>query len=213
MANVDIDSFKPNSHKYREEQEAKKKPKPVERVTNGKVKVKEKTFGNKMKEAFLGEEINDVKSYVIKDVIVPKIKELIVDAFENSIEMIFGVSGRSSRSTIRIGRTNERVSYNTYYKGTSNSSQRIEKEREKDTPFEFNNLIFDTRGDAERVLDRLIMYLEEYEQVSINELYSAVGKTGSFTDCKYGWTSLSGASVRRERDGYSIVFPPVHPLD
>ena len=216
MANVDIDSFKPNSQKYRDEQEAKKTPRPINKVTRGKVTVKEKTFGTKMKEAFLGEEVKDVKSYVVKDVIVPKIKELIVDAFENSIEMIFGVSGRGSRS-IKVGHVNERTSYNAYYKGASRTvaAQRIEREREKesDKPFEFSNLIFDSRGDAEQVLDRMIDYLEEYEQVSVNELYSLVGKTGNFTDCKYGWTSLAGASVRRERDGYSIIFPPVKPLD
>lgn len=214
MAKIDTNEFKPNSYKYREEHEGKTDKKPIEKVVTGKVKLKEKSFRTKMKETFIGEEIKDVKSYVIFDVVAPKIKELIVDSLENAVEMVFGVPGRGRGSGIRVGRDKEKVSYNAYYKGSkSGSGLSDRRERDYDKPYEYCDVIFDTRGDAEVVLDRMIDYLEEYEQVSIGDLYSFVGQTPPFTDFKYGWTSLSGAQVKRVRDGYTIIFPKANILN
>ena len=112
MATINTDDFLPNSHKYREEKDQEKK---IKRVANVNARVKERSLGSKFKDTFLGEEIGDAKHYIVFDVVVPAIKEMIVDTVENAVEMIFGVGGgRRARSNRDKG--NESVSYTAYYK-------------------------------------------------------------------------------------------------
>ena len=60
-------------------------------------------------------------------------------------------------------------------------------------------------------MDELI-YL--YGVVSIRDFYDLVGKTGDYTDEKYGWTDIRSASIIRTYDNrYKIKLPRVLPID
>ena len=71
----------------------------------------------------------------------------------------------------------------------------------------------ETRVEAEEVLDRLFDWIERYEQVAVAELYEMVGISGNFTDQKWGWTDLRGATVSRVGRGYLLNLPRPEPLD
>jgi uncharacterized protein YerC len=77
----------------------------------------------------------------------------------------------------------------------------------------FDEVILPTRREAEEVLDFLHDLLTRYETVSVSDLYELVGETGNFTDEKWGWTDLAGASVSRVRDGYLLNLPRPVPID
>ena len=66
--------YKPNSNKYKTEQRKKQ-----EKVVQGKVRRKKKSEVRKWKDIFISEDVEDVKSYIIMDVIVPTIKNTILD--------------------------------------------------------------------------------------------------------------------------------------
>lgn len=56
--------------------------------------------------------------------------------------------------------------------------------------------------------------LKEYETVSIADLNSLVGRSSSYTDQKWGWTSLHGCRIFMDRgNGYVLELPKVTPID
>jgi hypothetical protein len=70
-----------------------------------------------------------------------------------------------------------------------------------------------TRVEAEEVIDRLFDVVSRYETATVADLYEMVGVTGNYTDDKWGWTDLRGASVQRVRNGYLLDLPRPEPLD
>ncbi|MBP5595640.1 MAG: hypothetical protein J6Y02_09685 [Pseudobutyrivibrio sp.] len=209
MATINVDDFKPNSHKSKEKDDISSK---VKRSVNGSVKVREKSLGSKFRDTFLGEEIKDAKSYIIFDVVVPSIKEMIVDTVENAVEMIFGVGGRTHRRSSGAGKSGEQVSYNAYYKSNKEPSRAVK--REDRGAYGYKEIVMGSRGEAEEVIDILMDAVSEYGQVSVADLYEAAGApTGTWADNKYGWTDLRSAYAKRVRDGYLIVLPKAVALD
>ncbi len=57
------------------------------------------------------------------------------------------------------------------------------------------------------------LLLDKYDSVTVAEFYELCGVSGNFTDNKYGWTDIQGASVQRTRNGYLLNMPKPEPLD
>ena len=95
-----MEEYKPNSHKSKEEQKDLVPEKRVEKVISGTVKPKKKSEMQKFADVFISEDVNNVKSYIVMDVLVPAIKKAISDIVTNGIDMIlYGEAG--SRKRIR----------------------------------------------------------------------------------------------------------------
>lgn len=195
--------FPSNSYKKKA---AKKTDKKIEKVTSGKVVQKKKTLGKKFTEMFLGDDIESVSSYIIYDVIIPAAKNMISDTVSNGIEMLLFGQIKGSR-TIR-DKNKSYISYNSYHK--NKDKNRVYRNRARHN---FDDIILESRGEAEEVLSHLVDLVEDYGMASVADLYDLVGATSNFTDNKYGWDNLSSASVSRTRDGYLINLPRVIVLD
>lgn len=73
-----------------------------------------------------------------------------------------------------------------------------------------DDIKFDTRRDAELVLDGLIEIIHERGEASIADFYDMAGVKGY--DRKYsafGWKNLFSAKIIRTYNGYYIKFPDV----
>jgi hypothetical protein len=71
------------------------------------------------------------------------------------------------------------------------------------------DILIPSLGEAEKVLDTLIEYIDKYGFVSVLDLYDAAGVTnGEFTDDKHGWDNLRTAKPMRVREGYILDLPP-----
>ena len=81
------------------------------------------------------------------------------------------------------------------------------------TGYDFDDIILDSRGEAEDVLSRMDELIDNYGIVSVADFYDLCGITGSYTDNKYGWTDIRSAQVVRVRDGYKIKLPRALPLN
>lgn len=197
--------YKPNSHKYREEQ--KNLPeKKVQKVVTGKAKVKKKGELSKFKDIFISEDITNVKSYVFLDILVPAIKKAVSDIVRDGVDMIlYGETGKSkSRSN------GSYVSYRDYSK--RNSSDRFSSDRPR-RGYNLDDIILDSRGEAETVLEQMDALIDTYGIVSVADLFDLVGITGEYTDNKYGWTNIRNAEPVRVRDGYMLRLPKPMPID
>ena len=197
--------YKPNSFKYKEaQQQATDKKKRVEKVVTGQVQIREKKGLNKLASIFISDDVKNVKSYAIEDVLIPSIKKAVVDIIKNGAEMIFyGRSGRP-RSTA------DRISYNRIY---DDRDRRRDDEPRSRARFSYDDITVADKGEAEAVLDRLCETVREYGAARVADLYDLLGVTSdNYTDNDYGWTNLRNARVVRVRDGYAFDLPRALPL-
>ena len=188
-----------NSHSRREALISQEKK--VDKVVIGTAKTRKKSEMQKFAGAFLPEDVTSVKSYILRDVIIPGIKNAMADVV--SI-MLFGEAGRVG------GRKGggSKVSYQRYY------DDKREDRRDYGRPrvsggFEYDDIIFETRADAELVLDQLESVISSYGIASVADLYDLAGITPprGYTTNKYGWTDIRTAKVARVRDGYILQLP------
>lgn len=205
MSEFNRDDYPSNSHLSKEE---KKEDKKIEKVVSGNVIQKKKSLGKKMAGVFLEDDTKSVWQYLLYDVLIPAAKATISDMVSGGVEMLlFGsTKGRPNR------RNNDKtyVSYSSYYDKPSRPTNGNNLNRAR---MNFNDIILESRGEAEDVLTHLFDLVDRYGVASVADLYELVGIAGNFTDNKYGWTNLSSASVTRVRDGYLVNLPKPTPID
>lgn len=200
--------YAPNSHKAKEEKAQTEDPerKKLEKVVTGKVKTKKRNEMSKLGEIFIAEDARNVKSYILMDVLVPAVKKAISDIVTNGIDMLlFGEGGRT-RKTSSVST----VSYRNYY--DQKDTRRDYSNTRTRTGYSYDDIILETRGEAEEVLARMDELIETYGIVSVADLYDLVGKTCNYTDNKYGWTNIRNAEPIRVRDGYMLKMPKAGPI-
>jgi hypothetical protein len=207
---MEMPDYKPNSNKYKKEQEELREERRVSKVVQGNVKVKKKTDIRKFAEGFISEEAENIGSYIVMDVLFPAIKNTILDIITGSAEMLFGTGGsrrRSGRSTV------DRVSY-VNYNDRYRDRDRRPSENVRHNACDFDDIVVDSRGEAEEVLAQLDAMIDTYKVARVSDLYDLVGITGPHTANRYGWTNLRNAEAVRLRDGgYLIKLPRAVPID
>lgn len=204
--------YAPNSHKSKEEKALTEVPerKKLEKVVTGKVKTKKRNEISKLGEIFIAEDARNVKSYILMEVLVPAVKKAISDIVTNGIDMLlFGEGGRTRRTS-----SASTVSYRNYYdqKDTTRRDYSSARVRTR-TGYSYDDIILETRGEAEEVLARMDELIETYGIVSVADMYDLVGKTCNYTDNKYGWTNILNAEPIHVRDGYMLKMPKAGPIN
>lgn len=198
-----MNNFEPNSHKHKEEN------KKVEKVVKGKVKTKKKNEFQKLAGSIISEDAKTVKSYILMDVLIPSIKDAIEDIVINGVRMILrgetGARSKSSSSGL------SRISYNKAY---DSRNGRDHSPARRTVGYNLDDIVLETRGEAEEVLSHMDDLIETYGIVSVADLYDLIGYTnGSYNDNKWGWTNIRTAEPVRVRDGYLLKLPKVCPID
>ena len=200
-----MENYKSNSHKVKEQKDSTPEKK-VEKVIRGNVKSKKKSEVRKLTDVFLSEDIQDVKSYILLDVLVPAVKKAVSDIVVNGIDMLlYGETGHSKKSS------GSKVSYRSYYDRDRRDRRDVSSRRR--AGYDYDDIILDNRGEAEDVLSRMDDLIDSYGIVSVADLYDLVGINGNYTDNKYGWTDIHSARIERVREGYLIKMPRACPLD
>lgn len=184
----------------------KRDDKRVEKVIKGKAKVK-KNEVRKWTDVFIAEDASNVGNYILMDVIVPSIKKAFYEGITGALDMLLygGRGGGGKRPTA------DKVSYRDY-SSVSRRDDRSYNTTRTTSGYSYDDIIVDSRGEAEAVIQRMDEIMEEYEQVRVADLYDLVGISGEYTDNKYGWTNIRNAEVIRVRDGYKIKMPRAIPL-
>ena len=198
-----MEDYKPNSHRSKEEvNNPPAEKKEIKPVVKGKV-VKKKNNVRKLTDVFVSEDVQNVKSYILMDVLVPAIKKAISDIVTNGIDMmLYGESGRTKKRS-----SADYVSYNRYYDRRDRDERYVTKSR-----YSYDDIIFESRAEAEEVLDRMSEIIDTYGAVSVADLYDLVDVSGTYTDNNYGWDNLHNAEAVRVRDGYILKLPKITAL-
>lgn len=196
-----METYTSNSHKAREEQQQAASPeKKVEKVISGSAKPKKKGEMQKLANIFISEDVGNVKSYILMEVLVPAIKKALLDIVTNGADMIlYGEAGRSKRGT-----TASKVSYGKFYDRDYGPKREYRSSR----GYDYDDIIFETRGDAERVLDSMNEIISQYGVVSVLDFYDLADvSTDNYAADKYGWEDIRTCKPVRVRDGYILKLP------
>ena len=201
------DNSKTNRNKQKEETTDKTpvNEKRAEKVVHGKVKTKKNEMRN-LANVFISEDTSNVKNYIIMDVIVPAVKKTLYDLVVGALDItLYGGRGSGKRPSA------DKVSYRDY-NSISKSGDRSYGGSRTTSGYSYDDVVVETRGEAEAVLSRMDEIMEEYEIVRVADLYDLVGITGDYTDNKYGWTNIRNASIVRVNGGYKINMPRALPI-
>lgn len=200
--------YKPNSHRFKEtQQQQSQEDRKIEKVTKGVVKTKKKNDIRKFADIFISEDITNVKSYVLMDVLVPAIKKAISDIVTDGIDMIlYGGTGRSKKSG------SSKISYTNYY-DRRNGDRHTASEPRARSRFDYDDIIFESRAEAEAVREEMLNVIDRYGFVTVADMYDMAELSQPYTSNKYGWLNIRTAEVVRVRDGYILKLPKALPID
>lgn len=200
------DEFPSNSNRKRE-LNTPVKEKNITPVVSGKVIKKQRSFGQKLSETFFGDDTRSVGDYILHDVLIPAMKSTLSDMVGGGIEMLlFGERKSSSRSRLFRDRDRSYVPYNKLSRRDDLEDRRY-MSRSARSRHDFDDIILETRGEAEDVLSHMVDLIEDYGVASVGDYYDLLGIESNFTDNKYGWINVADGYVDRVRDGYCIRLP------
>lgn len=209
MINME-NNYKPNSHRSKETtKESNTERQKLEKVVSGTAKVKKKSPTRKFADVFISEDVSNVKTYIVSDVLIPAAKKLIFDTIRDGMEML--LYGGTTRGERRSGYRADYVSYNRF--SEPRGSRKTSGETRTRTGYSYNDIFLDSRAEAEEVLARMDEAIDMYGIVSVADLYDLIGEPHNYTDNKYGWTNIRNAEAVRTRDGYLLKFPKALPID
>lgn len=198
---VDKASMPGNSKK-----ETQEKPNKAKRVV--KAHRRKLTFTQKLIKTFSGEEVVDVKGYLINQVVVPACKNLVCDIFEYGPQLLlFGEIKRSTRPREFRGSSRDGwTSYDRYF--GSNERRRpgpIEKRPRSD------QIILNSPSEVRAVLNAMADRIRDCGQCTIGDLNDMVGITSpNVTDYNWGWDSVAdieAGSYKHVSGGFLLVLP------
>ena len=179
-----------------------------------KAKVHKQGLVRRIGKSILEDSLSMARERAINDIIVPGFKSLIFDTVTEMFDiMLFGNTERPSEGHRRRSngsRRGDRISYSNYY---DDRSYRGSERRIRESSYEPDDIILDTRSEARDALDELDLAIRKYGQASIADLYDIVGVTSEWPDNKYGWTNLRRAGIKPVRDGFMLDLPRTQVLD
>jgi hypothetical protein len=176
--------------------------KEIKKVVKGIAKTKSKSKIHKLTDIFVSEDASNVKSYLVSDILVPMVKKGIMGALDmmlNGGHVNYDGSRRS---------TGARVSYGGFFDDARNTRR---DDRTPRVRFDYDDIEYPTKGDAEAVLDGMYDALNNYGFVSVGDMYDMSDITAPHTANRFGWYKLQGAHTARSGSGYIIVLPKAVP--
>ncbi len=208
------------SAKKNEKDIPKAKPKQEAVVSSDHVKIKKQSAWRKAKHRIFEQEGKEIKDYVVNDVVIPAAKETLWTAVSNGLEIL--LYGESRHSTRRPGGLLGGQRYGNYVSYNSISNNRVNSVGNRPglgagasirNNLALDDFIFQSRGEALDILDRMSTILTDYGIVTVADLYDMCGLKTPYTYNNYAWRDLSTAGVSLTRDGYLLSLPTPQVLD
>lgn len=182
----------------------------VSKVTEGKVTVSESMTAGKILRSFMPQDVGSIGRSMVMEVMLPQLKQTFYNALKNGLDTLFwGPGGPKKNSSSGIG---TKVNY-TGYSNPGKTTSVVNASRPSAT-MDPEDVHFETKMDAQDVLDTMLEVIETYGEVSLADFLEISGVANdNYTYRKYGWQSLAGSEIRRLGTGeFYIRMPRVKPL-
>jgi hypothetical protein len=189
--------------------------KELKKIVDNQPKKRKRNLFSRLVSGILGPEgISGIGQYVAEEILVPAVKNIVVDAVTSGVNMVmYGEnkprpSGHPHQST---NRTTYRPNTNYTSRYTSRQPEPAERTVARPARYGIEEYVIEDRFDASHVLTTLTENADMYDNVSVADYYDLIGVPSQYTDNTYGWTidSIVRATIVPIRGGYIIKFPPV----
>ena len=180
-------------------------------------KLKDKTFKQKLRGAFISEEAGSIKDYLIFDVVIPAIKTTFRNLIVNTVDIsLFGKVTNNKQSG-----NGTYISYDRAYKGGGNNDNKMytprpnTRENGSIDVRETDRVWFETEAEA---MDVIHICREIYDAnagvLSVAEFLDAAQVKTTPIHHKWGWIDISNISAEPYPDGsgWYINLPKPRPL-
>lgn len=148
-------------------------------------------------------EVASIGNMLYEDVILPGLKSSMSEFFSTAIEMfIFGGDSIGRGGSSRRGGTN--------YNAISTRERRQSPPRRHqalNTAMDLDQVVYETRSDAARVLAAMHEYIGQYGWVTVANLHEFSGVSTSMNQSRYGWESVSGTTPKKTHGGWYLDLP------
>lgn len=180
------------------------------RKVQGHIRTTKKSLGTRFAETFLGDGAHKVGDYILTDVVIPAIKDMLSDAFAGGIEMLLYGDRQSRRGRTRGSTINSKppvVSYTNFFQNQARPDPRSGRKPQRIQSSGLDELYVENARDGDIVLEALDGMLEQFKVVTVADLKEIMSLDSVYTDNAYGWTDLSDAKVVRDRNGLRVNLP------
>ena len=205
MADYTGNSKKDKEPKKVEESVEKK----IEKVVEEPVKVRKRPLADRIKDTFFGGEFKSAASYIGAEVLLPALRNLLVDASSKGIErVVFGPERQPRPGPTNYG---PRVTYNSPVNRAAIDPRRGHLPDQMARPRRAGGeeIILASRADAEAIIEQMSAVIERYDVVSRADLNEMAGIPSTYVDNAWGWTSIRFAGIKQVREGYLLELPPM----
>lgn len=147
-------------------------------------------FG-KILDAIVSEDVQNLKKYVVMNVIIPRLGKMVIDFFN-----------LGSNTPVPTPDSDGRIDYTSPQKvrvvGSSNMVQPY-KDETVSKKYEFKRLGYNYQRQAQDVLDQLREDIREYKMATLLHYYEYSDVETESTENNYGWKNLDDAEVYYDR--------------
>ena len=190
--------YESNSNKNRREQEEKREnednnKRKYNKIVSSKITIKKKNWFQRFVDSIFTSKSGTIKHYIIYDLIIPNVKRGIQETINI---LLYGSENRGVS-----------VNYNSTRRYTDYARRETPVVYQRNNNYIMDNIILQSRKEAEDVLDTLYDCLQTYNVVRVSDLNDLLGITGTYIDNNYGWSSLEGSTIISRYDGYEIKLP------
>lgn len=188
--------------------------KELKQVTSGTAR-KKSSIRKKFLNTFVAGDFKSAVQYALFEIVLVGARDTVLDGIQGGLDKWFNGDARRSRGYPRpqtgpFGHVDytQRMPQSRW----SSPQRALSRETRARARHDFDDIVIETRGEAEQVIEELFEVVNRYDAASVADLYQLVGLASNHQDTKWGWTDIRGAGVTKVRDGYLLDLPSPEPI-
>lgn len=209
-----MEQYPSNTLKERNKQAQKKEKPDLKCVVSGKSKPVPQSLWSKVFVGIKPASGQTMKSFIFDEIVTPLIQRAVVEGVTGAINyLVKGDAYADRKNNSSFGKSY--INYNGISSGKSNSNGSQYVYSGKNSGMEIENVWFESRVDAQRVLDEMQNVIANYDILTVNGFYDIIGRTNIIdpSNEKFGWSDLRNAYITASRGGWVIHLPHPMPID
>lgn len=210
-----MEQYPSNTLKERNKpQGQQQKPKPeLKCVVSGKSKPVPKSIWSKVFVGIKPTSGQTMKEFIFDEIVTPLIQRAVVEGVTGAINFLVKGDAYADRKDIqKFGKSY--INYNGISSGKPNGGNNYVYSG-KNTGMDIENVWFESRADAQRVLDEMNGAIAQYDILTVNGFYDIIGRTSIIdpSNERFGWSDLRNTYVTASRGGWVLHLPRPLPID
>lgn len=181
-------------------------PRRLEKVTKSETIAKKPSIAKRILALFISDDAQEIKRYLVEDLIVPSIKSGIL----STVEMLLYHRTSGSWRPTDYSKSSRQPSKYSY---SSQQNKNYVNAGENRGDGGLKKILYKSRMDADAVLRVLDEQIMEYGEATVMQFYDASDVDSKFTDARWGWKDISTARIHPCPGGFTIQMPKPILLD